>query len=102
MRSIETHFLSYKPPGAFRHTCVESDAVEMLEHSNRRLHLSFFNIEMMETLRHRESTRGGRRGDCPRGRRAGPEVAVLLSGGYPSFARSLTKANEEAPTIGEA
>ncbi|MGO5414319.1 hypothetical protein, partial [Slackia isoflavoniconvertens] len=27
--------------------------------------------------------RGGRRGDCPRGRRAGPEAAVLLSGGYP-------------------
>ena len=55
----------------------------MLEHSNRRSRLSFFNIEMMETLRHRESTRDGRRGDCPRGRRAGPEAAVLLSGGYP-------------------
>ena len=70
-------------PGALRHTCVGSDAVEMLEHSNRRSRLSFFNIKMMETLRHRESTRGGRRGDCPRGRRAGPEAAVLLSGGYP-------------------
>lgn len=57
--------------------------MEMLEHSNRRSRLSFFNIEMMETLRHRESTRGGRRGDCPRGRRAGLEAAVLLSGGYP-------------------
>ena len=55
--------------------------MEMLEHSNRRSRLSFFNIEMMETLRHRESTRDGRRGDCPRGRRAGPEAAVLLSGG---------------------
>ncbi|MBB3279653.1 hypothetical protein FHX70_001584 [Slackia isoflavoniconvertens] len=74
--------------------------MEMLEYSNRRLHLSFFNIEMMEALRHRESTRDGRRGDCPRGRRAGPEAAVLLSGGYPSFVRSLTKANKEAPTIG--
>ena len=70
-------------PGALRHTCVGSDAVEMPEHSNRRSRLSFFNIEMMETFRHRESTRGGRRGDCPRGRRAGPEAAVLLSGGYP-------------------
>ena len=57
--------------------------MEMLEHSNRRSRLSFLNIEMMETLRHRESTRDGRRGDCPRGRRAGPEAAVLLSGGYP-------------------
>ena len=57
--------------------------MEMLEHSNRRSRLSFFNIEMMETFRHRESTRGGRRGDCLRGRRAGPEAAVLLSGGYP-------------------
>ena len=55
----------------------------MLKHSNRRSRLSFFNIEMMETLRHRESTKDGRRGDCPRGRRAGPEAAVLLSGGYP-------------------
>ena len=52
--------------------------MEMLEHSNRRSRLSFLNIEMMETLRHRESTRDGRRGDCPRGRRAGPEAAVLL------------------------
>ena len=70
-------------PGVLRHTCVGLSAVEMLEHSNRRSRFSFFNIEMMETLRHRESTRGGRRGDCPRGRRAGPEAAVLLSGGYP-------------------
>ena len=76
--------------------------MEMLEYSNRRSHLSLFDIEMLETLRHKESTRDGRREDCPRGRRAGPEAAVLLSGGYPSFARSLTKANEEAPTIGEA
>ena len=37
-------------PGAVRHTCVESDAVEMLKHSNRRSRLSFFNIEMMEIL----------------------------------------------------
>lgn len=57
--------------------------MEMLEHSNRRSRLSFFNIEMMETLRHRESTRDDRRGDCLRGRRASPEAAVLLSGGYP-------------------
>ena len=57
--------------------------MEMLEHSNRRSRLSFFNIEMMEILRHRESIRDGRRGDCPRGRRAGPEAAVPLSGGHP-------------------
>ncbi len=75
--------------------------MEMLEHSNRRSRFSFFNIEMMETLRHRESTRDGRRGDCARGRRAGPEAAVLLSGGYPP-ARSLAEANRGKPAIGGA
>ena len=76
--------------------------MEMLEHSNRRSRFSFFNIEMMETLRHRESTREGRRGDCPRGRRAGPEAAVLLSGGYPPSREAWRKRAGESRRQGEA